>query len=174
MISKELNRLMMEIQNGSESAFSDFYQKTYKGVFSFAYTYVKNYHTAEDLVQETYVKVKLNADKYVLGTNATAWVLQIAKNACLDYLRKEKLRNITELKENIATVETDKTDKLFAHELLYKYLKEEDRQIVLLHLLYGFKNREIAEILNMPVGTVLWRYNKALKELKNKLKEDRR
>ena len=88
MNKKELDILMRNIKNGDEESFTLFYQTTHKGVFSFIYSYTKSWHITEDLLQETYIKVKLNADKYHLNTNANAWILQIAKNTCLDYLRK--------------------------------------------------------------------------------------
>ena len=172
MKNKELNKLMSCIQNGDKDSFNLFYNLTHKGVFSFIYSYVKNYHTAEDLLQETYVKVKVNANKYALGTNALAWVLQIAKNTCLDYLRKEKAKPISELNEEISGKNYNILGDLYYHNLLNKYVADIDRQIVILHIIYGYKNREIAKILDVPLGTVLWKYNKILKELKKILEKE--
>lgn len=172
MDKKELNTLMIKIQKDDEISFSLFYERTYKGVFSFIYSYVKNWHTAEDLLQETYIKVKRNAQMYRTNSNVVAWVLQIAKNLCLDYLKKYGDKQVCELNNNISENKKDVINTLYVHDLLNKHLKLEDRQIVILHVLYGYKNREIAKILNIPVGTVLWRYNKAIKELKEKIKED--
>lgn len=172
MNTKELNKLMSEIQSGDENAFTTFYQNTYKGVFSFVYSYVKNWHTSEDILQETYIKVKLNADKFKAGTNSSAWLLQIAKNTCIDYLRKQESKPTEEIKDYNANYSLDVAGSMYMHDLLNKYLDDVDRQIVLLHVIEGYKNREIAKILDIPLGTVLWRYNKALKILKDKIKEE--
>lgn len=172
MNRKELNILMKNIQAGDEDSFTVFYAETHKGVFSFIYTFVKNWHTAEDLLQETYIKVKLNADKYAIGTNVIAWLFQIAKNICLDYLKRPSTQETLELNEFSAETHYEYENRLYVHDLLNKNLSTTDRQIVLLHILHGYKNREIAEILNLPLGTVLWKYNRAMKELKNKIKED--
>ena len=173
MNKREINNLMQVVQNGDENAFANLFEGFKRGVFSFVYSYVKNYYTAEDLVQEIFIKVKLKANLYKQGTNASAWILQIAKNTALDYLKKENKSQVVELDENIKGNDNDNDNEssLVLHDVLNKHLQDEERQIVLLHLMYGYKNKEIAEILNLPIGTVLWKYNTALKKLKEKLKE---
>jgi RNA polymerase sigma factor (sigma-70 family) len=168
----ELNKLMLKVQTGDEVDFELLYNETYKGVFSFIYSYTKNYHTSEDLLQDTYIKIRLNAQQYRKDTNVLAWILQIAKNVSLDYLRKQSKQQTCELNEEIVSSQEDITKSLYVHDLLNKYLEDDSRQIVLLHLEYGYKNREIAQILEIPLGTVLWKYNLAMKILKEKLKED--
>jgi len=168
----ELNNLMLEVQNGNEFAFEILYKETHKGVFSFIYSYVQDFHTTEDLLQETFIKVKTKAQSYIKNTNVLAWILQIAKNTSLDYLRKEKNNKSTELKEDIIEQENDFQEKLPLHDLINRTLGETDKQIVILHLEFGYKTREIAKILDLPLGTVLWKYNQSMKTLKEKLKED--
>lgn len=172
MDKKELDKLMIKIQDGDEESFAIFYRETYKGLFSFIYSYVADWHSSEDLMQETYIKVKLNADKYLIGTNVTAWMFQIAKNLCLDFLKKQNNRKVENIDDVVVEKHFEPENKLLVHDMLNKYLKETDRQIVLLHILFGYKNREIAQILGIPLGTVLWRYNNAIKTLKKKIKED--
>lgn len=172
MNKKELDKLMKKVQEGDENSFAIFYHETYKGLFSFIYSYVKNWHTSEDLMQETYLKVKLNADKYIAGTNVTAWLFQIAKNLCYDYLKKSSSKELEVIDYVVIEKSFEPDTKMYVHDLINKYLSDVDRQIVLLHVLHGYKNREIAQILQLPLGTVLWRYNRAMKDLKKKIKED--
>ena len=54
-----------------------------------------------------------------------------------------------------------------AMEYMLQKLTEEERSIVLLHVFWGYKHKEIAQQLNLPLGTVLWRYNVAIKKLKS-------
>ena len=170
MHKSEINNLMKDVQRQDEVAFENLFNETKKGVFSFLYTYVKDYYLAEDLVQETFIKVKLNAQNYKLGTNASAWILQIAKNTAIDFLRKEKKTvNIEEVVINQG--EPDFDEKLVLHNALNNNLSDNERQIVLLHIVYGYKHREISKILGIPVGTVLWKYNMSLKRLKSVLAE---
>lgn len=123
-------------------------------------------------MQETYIKVKSNADKYLIGTNVLAWMFQIAKNLCMDYLKKRNAHKTENIDGLVVEKNYELEKSMYVHDLLNRHLEETDRQIVLLHVLSGYKNREIAQILNIPLGTVLWRYNKAIKHLMKKIKEE--
>lgn len=172
MNKEEINNLILEVQDGSEDAFTKLYSETYKGVFSFIYSYISNYQQSEDLLQDTFIKVRRNIQSYK-GGNGSAWILEIVKNLCIDYIRKEKRHPEEELEENskVGSVEDSHTTKLVIHDYINKYLEEDERQIVILHIVNGYKNREIAKLLGLPLGTVLWKYNKAIKILKKKLEE---
>lgn len=171
MNKSELYSLMEKVKRQDEAAFENLFNACKKGVFSFLYTYTGDYHLTEDLLQETFIKVKQNAQKFNKGTNASAWILQIAKNTALDYLRKEKQKFVDISELSISDGQPDISEKLALHDIINRNLLQDERQIVILHLAYGYKNREIAEIMEMPVGTVLWKYNRALKRLKEVLKE---
>ena len=58
--------------------------------------------------------------------------------------------------------------------VMNKVLGDEERQIVTLHVIAGFKHREIAEMLDKPLGTVLWAYNNALAKMKKQLEKEMR
>jgi len=69
--------------------------------------------------------------------------------------------------ENMLSDKTDDADERIDLERAFEKLSSEERQIVTLHLNGGFKFREIAEIMNIPTGTALWRYRKAINKLRN-------
>ena len=170
MQKSEINELLKDVQRQDKVAFENLFNKCKNGVFSFLSTYTKDYQSAEDLLQETFIKVKLNAQSYKAGTNASAWILQIAKNTAIDFLRKEK-KTVDIEQVVLADKRQDADEALVLHNALNNHLKDNERQIVLLHIVYGYKHREIAKILGIPVGTVLWKYNAALKRLKKVLAE---
>lgn len=175
MTNKELNALMRKIQKGNPLAFDELYNQTYKGVFSFIYSMLNNFQNTEDVLQETFIKVKLNANSYTLGTNVISWILQIAKNTAINYVKKESRHNYVNIEEipvASSKKEYNLDERFYLHNLLNKVLSQEDRQIFILHTLYGYKNKEIAQFTNLPLGTVLWKYNRAVKVLKQKIKED--
>ena len=89
MNKRELNDLMDKIQNGNEEAFLTLYNETCKGVFSFAYSIVRNSHDAEDIMQDTYIKIRRFAQSYSTQGNVSAWILQITKNLAYDFLKKD-------------------------------------------------------------------------------------
>ena len=114
-----LNLLVRKVKQGDEDAFAKLYQQTYKGVFSYAYSIVQNYHVAEDITQETFIKVKLNVHGYKDDTNFSAWLLQITKNLSFNYLSKSKRESLT---DSFSTYSVDaKVDEM--SEILNKALE---------------------------------------------------
>ncbi len=163
MEKKELDALMQKVACGDEKAFEILYQKTARGVFAFAYSYLRQFADAEDATQEAFIIVKQKAYSYRAGTDVRAWLFQIVKNLCLDELRKRKLRAEKEgeiLQEPYAEPRLPYLDELT------KNLSEKEREIVLLHAVWGYKHREIAQMKDLPLGTVTWIYKRALEKLK--------
>ena len=167
MNNKKLNNLLAALQEGDNEAFSEIYQGTAQTVFAFILTYTGNRAAAEDLTQDTFMKVKKNADGYKKDTNATAWLLQIAKNLALNWLKKRKKETLTDFADDKGQYGSYRLEKDYpVLDAVRQCLKEEERQIVLLHIIAGYKHREIAAITGKPLGTVLWTYKSSLAKLK--------
>ena len=160
MDAKELDALLARVAEGDNDAFGKFYAATAKGVFSFAYSYLGNREDAEDVMQSAYLTVKRRAYTDKKGTNARAWLLQIVKNLALDELRRWKRRG--EMPENMPAPPAADGAAL---SYMLSSLNETEREIVVLHVYWGYKHREIARLLDMPAGTVSWKYAAALKKL---------
>ena len=90
MNAVDLDRLLIKIQRGDNCAFEELYIATRKGVYAFLHTYFQNTADTEDGVQSVYLRIKMNASSYRRGSNARAWILQIAKNYALDVLKKAR------------------------------------------------------------------------------------
>lgn len=167
MHEKQIDKMLVGIAHGDNIAFEELYNATKRGVFSFVYSYMKNYEDAEDVMQTVYLKIKLNIDKYAPGTNARGWILQIAKNQALNELKKRARTNSDD-----ATAATDASiadSPVMA--VMQSALTQDERVIVDLHVLWGYRHREIAKLLDCPVGTVTSKYNRSIKKLKKALKE---
>lgn len=160
------------MQYGDTKAFDQVYQLTNTAVFSLALSIVKNYAEAEDLMQCTYEKVIEKVNFYKPNTNGYAWILTITKNLSINTYNSRKREVVTDIQENEfmfpSTVNFEDAD-VPVFKLAKKVLNEQELSIVLLYAVSGYKHKEIAEILNKPLGTVLWSYNNALKKLRNNL-----
>ncbi len=172
MANDTLNELLVKIASGDNQAFTQFYETTVKGVYVFAFSYLKEKTVSEDITHDAYLQVKLKAHTYREGTNAKAWLLQIVKNLCLDELRRRNRieKNIADEKE-LEKASYYPFEEGSAMEHMLKVLSDEERDIVIMHVFWGYKQKEIAKILNIPLGTALWKYNAAIKKLKS-YKED--
>ena len=165
---RQIDKLLVKISYGDNAAFEDLYNCTKNGVFSFLYSYFKNYENTEDAMQTVYLKVKLNIGQYVHGTNGRAWLLQIAKNQALNELNKYKR---VEYGEDVAVTADPKLSGGVA-EVMQKVLSEEEQRVVTLHVLWGYKHREIAKELGCATGTVTSKYKRSIAKLKEALKEE--
>ena len=167
-------RLLPLVGQGDPEAFEVLYRSTEKAIYALALSILRNPHDAEDIVQETYLKVRAAAHLYVPQGKPLAWLFTITKNLCRDLLRGQSR---TEAAPDGAEDDlrfsyvSDPTDRLVLEAAL-KALGEEERQVVLLHAASGLKHREIARDLGLPLSTVLSRYSRALKKLQRYLTEE--
>lgn len=170
--------LLQQVAKGNQEAFKQLYQQTDRTVYSFILSILKNPHDAEEVMQETYMKVWTSAASYQAQGKPLAWIFTIARNLCYMKFREQKHRadvgfeelEGTETGEVCPQIE-QAADKLVLKAAL-ELLKEEERQIVLLKNSSGLKHREIAEALGMPLATVLSKYNRAMKKLEQYLREE--
>ncbi|MGD9901323.1 MAG: RNA polymerase sigma factor [Spirochaetales bacterium] len=170
MLDKNLlENNMQKMQTGSEEAFEVVYNITRKKVFFVILSIIKDYGLAEELMQDTYIKIRQTIGSYKIDTNASAWIITIAKNIAINAYNRRKHEVISADAEN-EYLFYSKTEETVLNNMMLKkllnHLDEDERQIVILYSM-GYKHREIAKELQKPLGTVLWIYNKAIKKLKN-------
>lgn len=166
MNERQTDKLLVKIAQGDKYALEELYEQTKRGVFAFLYSYLKNYESCEDVMQTVYLKIKINAEKYIPGTNGRAWILQIAKNLALDEIKKNSRTYIPDREQTYSL-----QNYYGVSEVMEKVLSSEEREIVILHVLWGYKHREIAAMLNCPTGTVTSKYKRSIKKLQTALKE---
>ena len=170
---RELDRLLAGIARGERSALAELYHRTRGAVYGLALSYLKGPEDAQDVMQDTFVRVWDHAPDYVSQGSPMAWILTIARN-----LAKMKLRErsrFTELDEEqwcaipAEAPRVTPEDRALLQNAMAA-LGEEERRIVLLHAVAGLKHRELAELLELPLSTVLSKYHRALKKLQIQLK----
>lgn len=165
--------LMIQIAKGNKDALAQLYSQTKTSVYGFALSIVKNKSDAEDIMQDTYVKVYTNAKEYIPHGKPMAWILTITRNLSLMKLRAAKKLEISpDLdREDLKNPVEDTLNRLVLSTAM-KELSDEERQIIILHVVAGQKHREIASLLSLPLSTTLSKYRRALAKIKHILKED--
>ena len=154
------------------------YQNTDRTVYSFILSIMKNPQDAEEVMQETYMKIWTSASSYQSRGKPLAWIFTIARNLCYMKFRDQKhradigLEELTGEETGELCLPLENLADAMALRAALELLKEDERQIVLLHASAGLKHREIASSLGMPLATVLSKYNRAIKKLKQNLREE--
>jgi RNA polymerase sigma-70 factor (ECF subfamily) len=145
---------------------------------AFAYNLTKNSEESKDLFQETAFRAMTNMDKFRPDTNLKAWLFTIMKNIFINnYRKKSKANTIIDDTENLfyintggAAINNEAESNMILDELtgLIESLDDSIRVPFMMHY-QGFKYQEIADQLDLPLGTVKSRIFFARKELKGKL-----
>jgi RNA polymerase sigma-70 factor (ECF subfamily) len=153
--------------------------KSTKALKPFAVRLTKDIEDANDLLQDTVVKAFLNREKFADGTNLKAWLYTIMKNTFItNYQKMVKRKTFVDSTENLhylnsgsQSIENNAYSK-FAMADINKalgLLEPVHREPFMMYY-HGYKYHEIADKLNIPIGTVKNRIHLARKELKDQLK----
>lgn len=173
--AKKLDLYIERIANYDKDALAALYHMTSASVYSFALSLLKNIQDAEDVLHDTYLQVYKTAASYKSMNKPLAWILTIARNLSLMKLRNRK--KIVDSKpqdwnsafEAIPSVTAE--DRLVLVSCMDK-LTDEERQIIMLHTVSGYKHREVAGFLKIPLSTELSKYHRAIKKLRILLSEE--
>ena len=128
---------------------------------------------AEDLLQETFLRVVRSAGRYREEGKLQSWLFRIADNVCRDHLRASRLRRSMALDESAVDLRSGPLESLAAREereavaAAVRSLTEEQRRIFLLREEGGMTFREIAEMSGESINTVLGRMHDALRKMKS-------
>ncbi len=172
---QKLQQLLFRIAEGERDALAELYKNTRSAVYGLALSYLRNTHDAQDATQDVYVQVWDCAGQYRPTGSAIGWLLTVCRNLCLMRLRRRE-RNVTLCEEDWDAIPAqesglDVDERLLLQQALAA-LGEEERRIVLLHAVAGLKHREIAKLLELPLATVLSKYQRALKKMRIHLEGD--
>jgi RNA polymerase sigma-70 factor (ECF subfamily) len=155
-------------------------------VYSYILITVKNTHVADDLFQDTFIKVinSLKAGTYTDKGKFISWVIRIAHNITIDYFRREKnLNTYSNDDHDVDIFNNDKfsdeniEDKLVGDQIesdvrsLIDFLPEEQKQIILMRHYAGMSFKDIAEQTNVSINTALGRMRYALINLRKIVEE---
>lgn len=168
--AEKLDEYLNHIAAGDREALAAIYQATSECVYGYALSILKDPNDAQDVMQDCYLSIYSSAHLYQSQGKPMAWILTIVRNLCLKNMRgRTKTVSIDDedrtpdLPENTGLSVEDRMTLSFC----MRKLGDEERQIVVLHAVSGMKHREIASLMNLPLSTVLSKYHRAIKKLKN-------
>jgi len=181
--------LVVMAREGRESAYREILARYERPVFSLVYRMVRDRALSEDLAQETFVRAFNAIESYNPKYKFSSWIFKIANNLTIDHLRKKRLDTVSiDGSPHATTAEERASTRLLVEdggetperyvenmelgsqiEVAIGGLREEYRTVVLLRHVEGYAYDEIAEIMDVPLGTVKTYLHRARAELRESL-----
>ena len=165
MNNDEITKLLAAIRNGSIAAFEALYRDLQTPLYTIIYRITWDRTASEDILQDVFVKVYQSPP---MVKNPRAYLFQMVRNLAIDYMRKRREVPLADAESTMPHLSRDTARRLDMEDAL-KRLPAQDCQIVTLHIIGALTFREIAALMDMPLGTALWRYQKALGKLRTML-----
>lgn len=167
----KLDVFLRRLADGDRSAFKAIYDDTNKAVYYTALSVLGERPLAEDAVQSAYLSVIQNAHTYRQGSNARAWIIRIVRNTAINMKNRRNREICVDERENAPLFGTYEIDGGGIIGTAEKLLSGDEFNILMLVAVCGYKRREIAEMLDMPLPTVSWKYGEAIKKMKKELRD---
>lgn len=170
MPPQEIEELILALSSGNTDALEPLYRKTKAAVYGFALSILKNPHQAEDVLQDTYLKILAAAPGYTPKGKPMAWMMTVTKSLALMKIRENnRFADLPEHEEQAVDSHEIHFENKAVLNAAMSVLTSEESSIVVMHAVSGMKHREIAEVTGLPLSTVLSKYNRALKKMKAEL-----
>lgn len=183
------HELVTRAQLGSEKAYRELLDRYQRPVFSIIFRMIRDREQAEDLAQETFVRVFNHIGRYDPRYKFSSWIFKIATNLTIDWIRRKELKTVSidgsrnavtsdEMEASAITIvsEDENPEELLeAKELGAEIeqaigkLRPEYRAAILLRHVEGREYQEIAEIMALPLGTVKTYIHRGRNELRDTL-----
>lgn len=171
--ARELDGLLHRVGQGDREAFAQLYGLTRGAVYALALSLLGDAQEAQDVSQDVFVRVWESAPSYRSQGSPMAWLLTVARNLARTRLRQGGRQVGLEDEEwkalPAADPDVSPEDRVVLQGALTA-LDAGERRVILLHAVAGLKHREIAQLLELPLSTVLSKYHRGLKKLKSLMK----
>lgn len=171
MAKNDINELVKQLQNGNIEVFDDIYYQTKNIIYYSIFIILKDHQLSEDIMQDTYLKALNKIHTYKRKAHFKSWIVTIAKNLAINEYNRRKKEMLIDLneKEYILGNTASTVENEILIKQIFKVLSDIEKEVVLLHVVGDLKHREIAKLLNKPLGTITWMYNQAIKKLKDEV-----
>jgi RNA polymerase sigma-70 factor (ECF subfamily) len=168
--------LLDRCRQGDELAWEALVRQHQSRIYGLALSYVKDAEEARDLAQEIFVRLFRGLDSFRSGEAFLPWMVKVARNACVDHLRRRRVRprrallpegeeiDVPDPRPGPDEVSAGAATRRLLHRAL-RELGEMSREMIILKEIQGLDLEEVASVLGIPVGTVKSRSHRARLEL---------
>lgn len=186
--SSEITLLIQKAQKGDTNAFGTLVASYEKFIFNVACKMFSNSEDASDIAQEALIKAYKNIDKFDFNSSFSTWLYRITVNACIDEMRRRKGRESISIdaedEESGLAVQIEDTslgaeERVIQNETVSEVraaidkLSEEHKTVIILRDLQDMTYEQVAQTLDLSIGTVKSRLARARKSLKDIILKDR-
>ncbi|MGD0754963.1 MAG: RNA polymerase sigma-70 factor [Bacteroidales bacterium] len=169
--------LIEKLKSGDPDSFSDIFSAYYKDLVFFAYSFTRELSSAEDIVQDTFVKLWEDHEKLIVTVSLKSILLKTIQNKCIDWHRHRRIvsNSSTYIIDNSPLYEYDTDNYVLRSEMegiiekAVENLPEKFKEAFEMNRFEGLKYQEIANKLNVSVRTIEVRISKALELLRKSL-----
>ena len=166
------------LKSNNQDAISLIFSHYGKALFSVIYKVVQRKEESEEVLQDVLVKIWEKSDQYSADKGRLyTWMLNISRNAAIDMVRSKKYKQTMKSDPSENFVYTNASgagineDAIGVREIVSQ-LEEDEKQVIELSYFMGYSQSQIAEKINMPLGSVKTKMRYAMNKLRSKLKSD--
>ena len=184
MTDLQFEECISQMANGDKEGLRLIYEEYIGYIYAVVLDVLKNKENAEDISADFFIKLWSVAGSYKPGNGHRAWMVRIARNMSIDFLRKHRRMELSDKMEDAgeaaesdsyghsiyggdtaSQVEEEVISDMSLQEVL-AMLNEKEREVINLKVVADMTFKEIAELLNTPMGTITWRYQNAIRKLR--------
>lgn len=176
--------LMIRCREGDMSAFELIVLRYKDAIFNFIYHFVADYHLAQDISQETFLRVLKNAGRYKSRDCFKTWLYRIAANLCKNQLRDRNRHRTMSLDDPALDIESLNRNSYLTPDIIYEkeeiremvknaleLLPEDQRVTIIMREYQGLSYEEIASVMNCSLGAIKSKIFRARQNIKKILTE---
>ena len=183
MNEHQFEEAMARMVRGDKTGLKEIYEAYIGYIYRIIYEVLRSRENAEDVTSEFFIRLWDRAEQFKPGNGHKGYLAAMARNMAIDFLRKHRREDLTALLQDLGAgpeeeengsryqnaaenrVEQQVVSDLTVEQALGK-LKPSERQVVSMKVLGGLTFKEIAENMGIPMGTVTWKYQNAMKKLR--------
>lgn len=185
MNDQQFESAVVRMVQGDKTGLKEIYEAYVGYIYRIIYEVLQNKENAEDVTSDFFIKLWDKADQFKPGSGHKGYLATMARNMAIDFIRKHKKEELTAMLQDIEAgpEEEEKSQKNFYREAAVSEveksviqdmtvqealdtLKPSERQVVSLKVLGEMTFKEIAKAMGIPLGTVTWKYQNAIKKLR--------